>query len=184
VAFARFSADKDDAVLYLHSDPNDIGWDLLDLLRRFGIFERTRISRFASITHGVSSTKLNEIYNLFDVIVLPTAGEGFGLPILEAMAAGVPVMATNYSACIELVQGRGELIAARDFMTAGRHNIDYAIPDVDDLVTKLNALYQHEDLRRRHGRLGHQFARTLDWSLIVEQWGRAATESGGLTGAP
>jgi glycosyltransferase involved in cell wall biosynthesis len=40
---------------------------------------------------------LNEIYNLFDVMVLPTIGEGFGLPMLESMAAGTPVIATNFT---------------------------------------------------------------------------------------
>jgi glycosyltransferase involved in cell wall biosynthesis len=176
-AFARFCADKDDAVLYLHSDPKDVGWDLLDLLRRYDILQRTCISKSASITNGVSTTKLNEIYNLFDVMVLPTAGEGFGLPILEAMAAGVPVMATDYSACIELLEGRGELIAVRNFMTAGRHNVDYAIPDLDDLLTKLDSLYHDEDQRQHYSQLGVQFAKTLDWQPIVTQWDALLTDA-------
>jgi glycosyltransferase involved in cell wall biosynthesis len=169
-AFARFSHDKDDAVLYLHSDPNDIGWDLLDLLQRYQVVNRTCISKSASTTRGVSSRKLNEIYNLFDVMVLPTAGEGFGLPILESMAAGVPVIATGYSSCVELLEGRGELIKVKDFMTAGRHNVEYAIPDIDDLVCKLNLLYRQPDLRQRNRARGLELARSLDWTFIVEQW--------------
>lgn len=169
-AFARFSEDKDDAILYLHSDPDDVGWDLLDLLRRHRVFDRTCISKSASPTNGVSSAKLNEIYNLFDVMVLPTAGEGFGLPIVEAMAAGVPVMATEHSACIELVGGRGELISVKGLMTAGRHNVDYAVPDIDDLVHKLGELHRRPELRWRHRRAGLDFARTLGWGPIVEQW--------------
>ncbi|NCQ29488.1 MAG: glycosyltransferase family 4 protein, partial [Armatimonadetes bacterium] len=49
------------------------------------------------------------IYNLFDVMVLPTMGEGFGLQFLEAMACGIPVVATDCSAVTELLEGRGEL---------------------------------------------------------------------------
>jgi glycosyltransferase involved in cell wall biosynthesis len=169
-AFARFCQNKPEAVLYLHTNPDDIGWDILDLLKRYRVFDRTCISKSASIRKALAKAKLNEIYNLFDVMVLPTAGEGFGLPILEAMAAGVPVIATNYSSCVELVEGRGELIRVKEFLTAGRHNVEYAIPDIDDLVAKLEMLYTQPELRKRHSNSGLEFARTLDWDDIVKCW--------------
>jgi glycosyltransferase involved in cell wall biosynthesis len=169
-AFAEFCRDKDDVVLYLHSDPTDVGWDLLELLRRYGVFERTCISKSASVTNGLSTARLNEIYNLFDVMVLPTGGEGFGLPIVEAMAAGVPVVATDYSACVELVGGRGELVAVKDFFTSGRFGVDYALPDLDDLVAKLQLLYGDPARRQRHRAGGLAFARTLEWDVIVTEW--------------
>jgi len=52
-------------------------------------------------------------------MVLPTAGEGFGLPILKAMAAGVPVIATGYTSCVELLEGRGKLIKVKEFSNRG-----------------------------------------------------------------
>tara|TARA_B100001094_G_C17899062_1_gene655516 strand:- start:337 stop:810 length:474 start_codon:yes stop_codon:yes gene_type:complete len=39
-----------------------------------------------------------------DVFVLPTAGEGFGIPTLEAMCSGVPICVTNYTTGYELVK--------------------------------------------------------------------------------
>ena len=89
-AFAKFAEERPDAFLYLHADADDIGWDLVDLLRRHGISDRTGLSRKAKVTAGVSGRELNEIYNLFDVMALPTAGEGFGLPLLEAMSLACP----------------------------------------------------------------------------------------------
>lgn len=168
--FAEFARDKKDVVLYLHSDPDDVGWDLLDLLRRHRIFDQTCISAHASITQGVRDEQLNEIYNQFDVMVLPSAGEGFGLPILEAMAAGVPVIATDYSACTELLVGRGQLIKVASFVTAGRHNVQYAIPDLNDLVLKLNVGYGDRDLLKRHSQAGRAFALGLDWDGLVGEW--------------
>jgi glycosyltransferase involved in cell wall biosynthesis len=168
--FARFCEDKPEAVLYLHTNPDDIGWDILDLLKRYRVFNRTCISKSASVHKALTKEKLNEIYNLFDVMVLPTAGEGFGLPILEALAAGVTVLATDYSSCVELLEGRGELIKVKEFLTAGRYNIEYAIPDIDDLVAKLNLLYAQPDLRKQHGQSGREFARTLDWDEIIKIW--------------
>jgi glycosyltransferase involved in cell wall biosynthesis len=129
-----------------------------------------RISKSASIQKALTKKKLNEIYNLFDVMVLPTAGEGFGLPILKAMAAGVPVIATGYTSCVELLEGRGKLIKVKEFLTAGRHNVEYAIPDIDDLIAKLNLLYTWPDLRKKHSAAGLEFAHTMDWDEIVKNW--------------
>ena len=50
----------------------------------------------------IDASWLAEIYNGFDVFCLPTKGEGFGLPIIEAQACGVPVILTNTTSCPEL----------------------------------------------------------------------------------
>jgi len=47
---------------------------------------------------------LAEIYNGFDVMCLATKGEGFGLPIIEAQACGVPVVTTNSTTGPELTK--------------------------------------------------------------------------------
>ena len=81
----------------------------------------------------------------------------------------MPVVTTRCSACVELVEGRGELIAVKDHLTVGRYNIEHAIPDGDDLVKRLELLYSDAELRARHARAGRQFAAELDWSVIAGQ---------------
>lgn len=44
---------------------------------------------------NVSETLLNEIYNACDVFFIPSKYEGFGLPLLEAMSSGIPVVASD-----------------------------------------------------------------------------------------
>jgi len=51
-----------------------------------------------SINEVVPSYQLGSIYRSVDCFVLATRGEGWGLPIIEAMACGLPVIATNWSA--------------------------------------------------------------------------------------
>ena len=48
------------------------------------------------------------------VLVLPSLDEGFGLPVLEAMSAGVPVVASNRGSLPEVVGDAGPLVDARD----------------------------------------------------------------------
>lgn len=64
------------------------------------------------------------IYNLADLFVLPSLYEGFGLPLLEAMACGLPVVASNASSIPEVVGEAGILVDPQetvDFTQAIEH---------------------------------------------------------------
>ena len=169
-AFARFSRDHDDAMLYIHADPNDAGWDLTELVRANGLVGRVLFSHTAHYARGIDKAGLNQVYNFMDVMALPTIGEGFGLPLVEAMAAGVPVLTTRCSACIELVEGRGELVDVKALIPMGRNFVEHALPDVDDLERKIRLLYDDPELRERHARAGRAFAEELRWENIIPQW--------------
>jgi glycosyltransferase involved in cell wall biosynthesis len=62
---------------------------------------------------------LNEILPQSDIYLLPTYSEAFGFAILEAMAYGIPVVATNVFAIPEILthEGTGVLIDIKDFDT-------------------------------------------------------------------
>jgi glycosyltransferase involved in cell wall biosynthesis len=169
-AFAKFSKSHSDAFLYLHMDPDDTGWRLGDLIDDYGIADCTVFTRGVSAVMGVGANVLNQIYNLFDVMVLPTMGEAFGLPILEAMAAGVPVAATDCSAVTELLESRGELIAPKCFITMPWDCAEYAIADESDLLCRLERLYDDADLRREYTRKGRELAEEMTWDRAASLW--------------
>jgi len=58
----------------------------------------------------VSKDELIKIYNIASLLVLPSINEGFGLPALEAMSSGCPVVAADNSALHEVVAGGGKLV--------------------------------------------------------------------------
>lgn len=173
-AFSIFSENKPDTVLYMHSQIKDVGWDLGELVRRFGLEDKAYTTDHFNAIQGVPDEKLAEIYNLFDIFVLPTMAEGFGLPILEAQACGVPVLVTDFSSCSELVVDRQELIKVKDTLILGR-NIEQAVVDVDDIVRKLNIFYA--DWKRKNSKKltelsikGIGFAKKLEWDLINKEF--------------
>ena len=59
-----------------------------------------------SLNQEVPTYQLGVLYRSSDCFVLPTRGEGWGLPIIEAMACGVPVIATSWSAQCDFMTPR------------------------------------------------------------------------------
>ena len=170
-AFARLSQRIDNLHLYLHMDPCDVGYDIVTLLRRYGLEGKADVSvpNF-NLSQPLSDEQLNRLYNLFDVTVLPSTGEGFGLPIIESLAAGVPVVATDCSACSELVRGRGELVRILTTVTVGANLIEHAVIDVDDLAACIEKLYRNPELGRQYAEAGLAFARSLSWESLMPKW--------------
>jgi glycosyltransferase involved in cell wall biosynthesis len=152
-------------------NPCDVGYDLVTLLRRYGLEGRADVTgpNF-SLDQALSDEQLNRLYNLFDVTVLPSSGEGFGLPIIESLAAGVPVVATDCSACSELVRGRGELVRLLTTVTMGVNLIEHAVIDVEDLAGRIEKLYRDPGLVRQYSAAGRAFAESLSWDELMPQW--------------
>jgi glycosyltransferase involved in cell wall biosynthesis len=76
----------------------------LELTERLGLKDRVYF------TGWVSHDDLPAFYNLADLFVFPSLYEGFGIPLLEAMACGCPVLTSTTGTPPEVVDGAGYLI--------------------------------------------------------------------------
>jgi glycosyltransferase involved in cell wall biosynthesis len=79
-----------------------------DLIAKLGI------SRSVESLGTLSDNSLAEVYRTSDVLVMPSLHEGFGLPILEAMASGTPVVASNRGSLPEVVGDAGLIVEPDD----------------------------------------------------------------------
>jgi glycosyltransferase involved in cell wall biosynthesis len=88
------------------------GWGQVDpaaLARRFGL-EPARVHLLGRIT----DQELAVVLHRAAVLAAPSVAEGFGLPVLEAMAAGVPVVHSDVPALVEVAGGAGVTVARND----------------------------------------------------------------------
>jgi hypothetical protein len=140
-------------------------------LRHLGIESQVRFTPGLIMKHrgGVPLNELALYYQAADVHLLASSGEGFGLPTLQAAAAGAVPMAGAYSASLELVQGHGEPIEISEW-SENEFGIRRGLISVDDAVRKL-AVYYDDRLRlAERSTASRRFAEPYGWECVLNQW--------------
>ncbi len=106
-AIQMFEANhKGEIVYYMHTNPLDErGINLHTLRLALGVQEFTFCPPRIEVEVGIDSPTLSRAYNMLDVFLLPSKGEGFGVPLIEAQACAIPVITTKCTAQEELLGG-------------------------------------------------------------------------------
>jgi glycosyltransferase involved in cell wall biosynthesis len=110
--------------------------------------EALGVSEKVIFTGFVSDPQLLHFYNAATLLVLPSFDEGFGLPVLEAMACGTPVVASRAGALPEVVGEAGLLF-------------DPYAPE--ELRDRLERMLEDASLRQEMGRKGLARAKEFSW---------------------
>ncbi len=105
-------------------------------------------------TGFVSDEELLHLYNACELFVFPSLYEGFGLPVIEAMACGRPVACSDSSAVSEVADGAAILFDPLATAEMTRAMLDLALDS---------------ELRARMGRLGLQRAAHFSWRRSAEK---------------
>jgi glycosyltransferase involved in cell wall biosynthesis len=130
------------------------------------------------LTRPLSAEEMAALYQSCDCLVQPYRGEGFGLPIAEAMAVGLPVIVTGYGAALDFcdasrayllpaVLGRFKEKRVEPFETLGLPWL--AEPDGDLLRHYLRHVVEQPDEARARGRAAAAYAAEhLGWKRAAE----------------
>ena len=105
-----------------------------------------------------SREELAELYRNCDCFVLPTEGDSFCLPGLEAMACGLPLIITNFGGpCDYCTSDTGYPIAYK-LKEAGYLPGYQATPNEDDLASNLYYVFHNQEEAKKRGVLGAKIA--------------------------
>lgn len=116
--------------------------------------EAARLGSRVQFTGYVDDEKLRQYFAHAEALVFPSLYEGFGLPPLEAMAAGCPVLVSTAASLPEVC---GDAVC-------------YCDPyRTEDVASKLLELLTDEYLREEFRRKGYERARTFTWERCVSQ---------------
>ena len=123
-------------------------------LKNKDLLRLIRANPFVRPLGALSDPELLGLYHLADTMVLPSFREGFGLPVLEAMACGTPVIASNQSSLPEVVGDAGLL---------------FDPSQVDELVTVLYNVLSSKELRDKMSKNGLNRAKLFSWEKTARE---------------
>jgi glycosyltransferase involved in cell wall biosynthesis len=114
--------------------------------------ERNRIADRVKFTGFVPDERMPSLYRSAEALVFPSLYEGFGLPVLEAMACGTPVLTSNTSALPEIAGDAAMLVDPTS---------------VGQIAAGMNRIVCNEPLRLRLRERGFVQASLFSWSITT-----------------
>ena len=128
------------------------GYEAAETLREIGNSDQIQVTGY------IPDAELATLYARASIFAFPSLDEGFGMPILEAMAAGIPVLTSDRSSMPEVVRG-----------AAGDAALLVDPTNDEQIEAKLKELVTNETLRQSLIEKGRARARNFTWEKAVEQ---------------
>lgn len=126
----------------------------LVIVGKFGWGEKIQHTKYIKILGFVDGNDLPGLYSGASMFVFPSFYEGFGFPVLEAMACGCPVITSNCGSLREIA-GEAALI------------VDPQLPE--DIALKMTQLFIDQDLRKDLVKKGNINAANFNWEKTAEE---------------
>jgi glycosyltransferase involved in cell wall biosynthesis len=171
-AFAKFHANHPQAVLIVHNEPYGIqgGIDLYDVARLAGVPSDAAVwTHQYAYRMGVPREKMAALYTAMDVLLSPSRGEGFCVPLVEAQACGTPVIASTFTAQPELVAAGWTVDGQRQYDPP--HRSFYQVAFIDGIVDALETAYAElEEGWDALSSTAIEFAAGYDADVVWEQY--------------
>ena len=147
---------KEDVVLVCKTSNSDPGVDVAGQVKDLKLKPGGGRIIF-SLNEILPTYQLGALYRMADCFVLASRGEGWGMPILEAMACGLPVIATDWSSQCDFMNGenayplRVERLVPALAKCPYYKGFQWAQPSYDDLRRLMRHVYEHPEEARDKG---------------------------------
>ncbi|ENZ30832.1 hypothetical protein HMPREF1084_03405 [Clostridium butyricum 60E.3] len=120
----------------------------------FNLVESLKLQDDVVFTDYVDEVDKAAIYQMANLFVFPSIYEGFGIPVLEAMASSVPVITSNVSSLPEVAGDAAILVEPKD---------------VNSIAKNMHKILSNNDLRDKLICKGHIQAKKFTWEASAEK---------------
>jgi len=186
-AFAMLPSEiRENCILYLHTQPEEMslssmgqirGWDIPLLTAKYNLYGKVLISPFQSKYWGNSEQELAQIYNAMDVFVFASVGEGFGLPLVEAMACGLPIIASANTSIPEVVGEAGILTPCNEEDDETSDGFTISTPKIKPIAEAMAELHENEELKKELSEKAIERSRMFSWAKAITLFSEAIEEA-------
>lgn len=178
----EFKADEDVALILKVSQYNsrmaDLQTEIVRFVERMAGVRLEDTPPIILVNGFIPQQEMPRLYAAADCFVLPTRGEGYGRPFLEALSCEVPVIATGWSGQADFLNHENSypidyrVVSVPDDLDvevfAGHR---WAEPDGDHLRQLMRHVFSHQgEARRRAARGRLDIIRRYDWNAVIPRW--------------
>lgn len=207
----------DKTYLHFHTTHPDVGWDMAEEIRKYNLSNKVFFTymcdscghwevrrytgeicicpkcqaaplKFPTTARGLDRENLALVMSAADVYIQLSICEGWGMPIQDAKACGVPCLVTNYSAMIDHANNGGALpIENYKLLQESIHQTYQlrAVTNLEDACNKIFKLVSDDNFRHT---LGQEARKTIvdnyTWKTISEKWIKILKETPVKPGDP
>ncbi len=174
-AFGVFHRSHPDSILWLHTE--QVGFDginLKALLIAAGVPETAvAFTNMYAYSHGFKPEMMAALFTCFDVLLAPSHGEGFCVPMVEAQACGTPVICSNATSQPELL-GAGWLVEGQPTWDQSQLCAAFT-PSIESIVKGLEDAHAANLIEMQKEAIA--FAQQFDADVIYDTYWRPLLKS-------
>lgn len=146
--YNKYRNELKDKVVIIGNKNNEYGQYLETLVKKYDL------EKYFIFTGYISNIEKNVLVDNCTAILYPTKYEGFGLPVIEAMDLGIPVVCSNTSSLPEI---------------AGEAALYFNPDNIDDIYDKIMKITGNEKLRDELIKKGFIVRKKFDWNIFAKE---------------
>lgn len=173
--FCNEFSNEDDVILILKISNLNPSINVLEEIRNLNLGSNIRKIKLI-FNQDIPYWMLGSLYRSVDCFVFPTRGEGWGLPILEAMACGIPSIATDWSGQREFLNSETAYPIQVKRLVPAQHSSPYyegfnwADPDWEHLAHLMRHVYENrEHAKQRAAQVSQRVLEQWSWNEAAKR---------------
>jgi glycosyltransferase involved in cell wall biosynthesis len=148
-AFKAFHDRHSEAAMFMQTQlTNPGGFPIKEYIHNLGLDNDVFFVDDYASNYKLDSEAMAKMFNCFDCLLIPSQSEGFGLPLIEAQACGVPVITQNWTTMPETIIEGETGFAVKTAYKRWTSGLNYfAVPDTQDILDKMEMIYKADRIK-------------------------------------